>query len=55
MLTVNPTTSTLWEFEPVDPRLKFERVGEAVRPNEAVLLKHVYTCHCLGTDHLFFK
>ena len=55
VVTVNPTSATVWEFEPEDPRQKFTAIGEIVNIAYPLLLKHTNTSHCLGTDKLFFK
>lgn len=54
-VTVNPSSATLWEFEPKDPRVKFTTVGEPVMINTPLLIKHSNTVNCLGTDNFYFK
>ena len=54
-ITVAPSSATLWEFEPSDPRVKFPTVGEPVMAGTPLLIKHSYTSHCLSTDEFYFK
>lgn len=52
---MHPSSATLWEFEPVDPRVKFPTVGEPIKSGTPMLVKHCYTSHALGTDEFYFK
>ena len=54
-LTVNPNSSTLWEFEAINPKIKFASVGQPVLSGQPLLIKHSYTSHHLATDEYFFK
>jgi len=35
--------NNFWEVEHVNPKIRFECYGEAVKANEKVLLKHAFT------------
>ena len=49
--TKDSTFATIWEIEHVDPKIRFEMVGEKVRVNEELLIKHTHTCNWLGSEN----
>jgi len=49
------TFATIWEFEHVDAKIRFEQVGEPVSVDEQVLLKHAHTSNWLGSESGLFK
>lgn len=51
LLSNKAANVTLWEFEHVDPKVRFEMVGEPVVTNQPLLLKHVHTGKWLAVDH----
>ena len=37
------TVNTVWEIEHLDPKVRFESYGNAVKVNDDILLKHTFT------------
>jgi len=43
--------SAVWEFDHVNPKVRFEKVGEPVSVDDEVLLKHSHTNNWLGSEN----
>lgn len=54
LLTSKLCNASLWEFEHIDPRVRFDTLGEPVKVAEPLLLKHTGTSQWLAVDDFQF-
>jgi hypothetical protein len=47
--------ATIWEFDHVDAKVRFEMVGEQISVDDQILLKHAHTSNWLGSESSTFK
>lgn len=48
--TKGETFNCIWEFEHIDPKIRFEMAGEPVGVADEILLKHCHTSNWLGAQ-----
>jgi hypothetical protein len=51
-VTADLNSNTIWAIEHVDPKKRFDAVGQDISINEEILIKHVPTAQWLATDNV---
>lgn len=54
-VTNKTNVNTIWVCEHADPKVRFGMVGQPVKANEPLLIKHVLTSQWLATDFVEYK
>lgn len=53
-VTSNLNPNTLWVIEHIDPKLRFDAVGEPVESGQPILIKHCITGQWLASDNVTY-
>jgi hypothetical protein len=49
-VTTSLNANSIWIFEHINPKLRFDCIGEEVKVIDEVLIKHNSTCQWLASD-----